>query len=443
MIEHSNPVLEKTVLFHAMKIQAVSISLFSLIQNPEVFYTHEGKSTYLAMQELYNAGKPLETHALVSCMERQKIARPDAIQILKNVFEASTIRENIQTHCLLLLELFMKRKVFEQCQTALINLAKTETDIFELTESLQTGIAAIIDQTVPAQDRSLPELIEERIQVRSVRRSTGLAGLSTGLTEIDSHIGGLAASDLIVMAGRPGSGKTSLAGSIMVNLCKAGIPVGFISLEMSRDQILDRLLAAESGVFLSKLRNNSLSEYDISQVNRTEREIISTWPLYIDDKPGQSSQRIRNKTMVLHRKFGIKALFIDYIQKVKAREGKGKSRENEVSEIVSDLKNLAKQLNIPIIALAQLNREVDKRTDKMPLMSDLRESGAIEQEADSIVFLYRPEYYKETSKGTITVGDAELNVEGLAICGVGKNRHGQTGEFPLRFNGGITKFSNY
>ena len=293
------------------------------------------------------------------------------------------------------------------------------------------------------------------------QRDGGLAGISTGLIDMDKKLGGLHPSDLLILAGRPSMGKTSLATNIAFNIAKAhkrgrhpdgtegsveGGVVGFFSLEMSAEQLAARILSEASEVPSEQIRRGDMTEVEFRRFVEAATA-LQTCPLYIDDTPALPISQVAARARRLKRTQGLDVLIIDYLQLLK-----GSSKDNrvqEVSEITQGLKAIAKELNIPVIALSQLSRAVESREDKRPQLSDLRESGSIEQDADVVMFVYRDEYYKEREKP----GDHELekmaqwqaimeSVHGKAEVIIGKQRHGPIGTVELSFEGRFTRFGN-
>jgi len=294
------------------------------------------------------------------------------------------------------------------------------------------------------------------------QRDGGLAGLSTGLTDMDKKLGGLHRSDLLILAGRPSMGKTSLATNIAYNIAKAyqkgtlhdgtegavnGGVVGFYSLEMSAEQLAARILSEASEVPSEQIRRGDMTEEEFRRFVEAAKQ-LEACPLYIDDTPALPISQLAARARRLKRTHGLDVLFIDYLQLVRPATAKD-SRVNEVSEITQGLKAIAKELEIPVVALSQLSRQVESRDDKRPQLSDLRESGSIEQDADVVMFVYREEYYKEREKP----GDHELDkmqvwmddmeaLRGKAEVIVGKQRHGPIGHIELSFEGQFTRFGN-
>lgn len=311
--------------------------------------------------------------------------------------------------------------------------------------------------------QSFLSAVTEAVNVANAayQRGGGLAGISTGLVDLDRKLGGLHPSDLIILAGRPSMGKTSLATNIAFNIAKAykrgvkpggatgtveGGVVGFFSLEMSSEQLAARILSEASEVPSEKIRRGDMEPHEMQRFVEAAKS-LETCPLFIDDTPALPIAQVAARARRLKRTEGLDVLMIDYLQLLR-----GTSKENrvqEVSEITQGLKAIAKELHIPVIALSQLSRQVENREDKRPQLSDLRESGSIEQDADVVLFVFREEYYREREKPSDTDLDAMAKwqalmdqVMGKAEVVIGKQRHGPIGTVKLAFEGRFTRFGN-
>jgi replicative DNA helicase len=298
---------------------------------------------------------------------------------------------------------------------------------------------------------------------KAYQRDGRLSGIATGLHDLDSKMGGLQASDLIIVAGRPGMGKTALATNIAYNIAKAwqgevrpdghittvnGGIVGFFSLEMSAEQLATRILAERTGIPSSTIRRGGISEQDFEVIRDVSLE-LQTIKFFVDETGGLSIAQLAARARRLKRQRGLDLLVIDYIQLLSGSSKRGQdNRVQEITEITTKLKALAKELNVPIIALSQLSRQVESRDDKRPQLSDLRESGSIEQDADVVLFVYREEYYlanKEPRPGTeehIKWQTEMAVVHGKAEVIIGKQRHGPTGTVALQFDASVTRFGD-
>ncbi|HEY3677509.1 MAG TPA: replicative DNA helicase [Bradyrhizobium sp.] len=295
------------------------------------------------------------------------------------------------------------------------------------------------------------------------KRDGKLSGIATGLRDLDTKMGGLQHSDLIIIAGRPGMGKTALATNIAYNVAKAhqsevqadgtmksvnGGVVGFFSCEMSAEQLATRILAEQTSIASSMIRRGGITEADFEKIRNYSIELQSL-PLFVDETGGLSISQLTARARRLKRQKGLDLIVVDYIQLLQGSGKKGNdNRVQEVTEITTSLKALAKELNVPIIALSQLSRQVENRDDKRPQLADLRESGSIEQDADVVMFVYREEYYlanKEPRIGTPEYEKWQLDmslVHGKAEVIIGKQRHGPTGTVELQFEGQFTRFSD-
>ncbi|WP_343116896.1 replicative DNA helicase [Ostreiculturibacter nitratireducens] len=333
-------------------------------------------------------------------------------------------------------------------------IVAAEQDLYALAEKGQSEKGFV----------SFLKAVTEAVNVANAayQRDGGLAGVSTGLADLDKKLGGLHRSDLLILAGRPSMGKTSLATNIAFNVAKAyrrgrlpdgsegavgGGVVGFFSLEMSSEQLAARILSEAAEVPSEQIRKGDMTEGEFRRFVEAAKSLESC-PLYIDDTPALPISQLAARARRLKRTHGLDVLIIDYLQLVRPASAKD-SRVNEVSEITQGLKAIAKELDIPVIALSQLSRQVESRDDKRPQLSDLRESGSIEQDADVVMFVFREEYYREREKP----GDHDLEamakwqqimeqVHGKAEVIIGKQRHGPIGTVELAFEGRFTRFSN-
>ena len=330
----------------------------------------------------------------------------------------------------------------------------TERRLYELAESgkYDGGFQKFSDARTAAIDMA----------AKAYQRDGKLSGISTGLTDLDAKMGGLQPSDLIILAGRPAMGKTSLVTNIAFNIAKAyrgekqadgtmqtvnGGIVGFFSLEMSAEQLATRIIAEQSGVPSYKIRRGDIRPEDFYKITDAARD-MQTIPFYIDQTGGISIAQLAARARRLKRQKGLDLLIIDYLQLLSGSGKKSDNRVQEMTEITTGMKALAKELAVPIIGLSQLSRQVENRDDKRPQLSDLRESGSIEQDADVVMFVFREEYYvgnKKPREGTeeFFAWEQEMQrVHGKAEVILGKQRHGPTGTVELQFDANITRFSN-
>jgi replicative DNA helicase len=297
---------------------------------------------------------------------------------------------------------------------------------------------------------------------KAFQRDGKLSGIATGLRDLDAKMGGLQSSDLIIVAGRPGMGKTALSTNIAYNIARAhraevqadgtmksvnGGIVGFFSCEMSAEQLATRILAEQTSIASSLIRRGGITEADFEKIRDYSIELQSL-PLYVDETGGLSISQLTARARRLKRQKGLDLIVVDYIQLLQGSGKRSDNRVQEVTEITTSLKALAKELNVPVVALSQLSRQVENRDDKRPQLSDLRESGSIEQDADVVIFVYREEYYlagKEPRPGTPEHEKWQLDMDlahGKAEIIIGKQRHGPTGTVEVQFEGQFTRFSD-
>ncbi len=339
-------------------------------------------------------------------------------------------------------------KTYEFDTTASNQIEQAEKQLFDLATKGQTSGGLLPFSLAIADALETAEM--------AYKRDSHIVGVTTGLIDMDKYLGGLHPSDLLILAGRPSMGKTTLATNIAFNAARAvleqdpnGAPVAFFSLEMSSEQLASRILASEAGVSSDKIRRGDIQADDFPkfvEVTRTLQEL----PLFIDDTPGVTINAIRNRCRRLKRQHGLGLIVIDYLQLIEAGGIKrgGDNRTQEISDISRGLKSIAKDLDVPVVALSQLSRQVEQREDKRPQLSDLRESGSIEQDADVVMFVYREEYYLERRRppeGTdkYLQWQEEMNkVYKQAEVIIAKQRHGPVGTLKLHFDGALTKFSN-
>ncbi len=333
-------------------------------------------------------------------------------------------------------------------------IEKAETELYKVAE--QGGGEGKVKTFADASKEAL------KIAEAALTNGGALSGITTGLSDVNARMGGMHRSDLIILAGRPGMGKTSLATNIAFNAARrllqdmadgiepdrsAGAAVAFFSLEMSADQLATRVLAEQSNIPGTQIRTGNMNLQEFRDFARVAAELNSL-PLYIDDTPGLTIAALRTRARRLKRQKNIGLIIVDYLQLLSGTSKAGDNRVQEISEISRGLKSLAKELHVPVVALSQLSRAVEQREDKRPQLSDLRESGSIEQDADMVWFIYRGDYYLAAKQPADDHPDfAEWQEEmsriyGIAELIIAKQRHGATGKVKLKFDARITKFSD-
>lgn len=399
------------------------------------FYKEIHKKIFSAMRDLYNLNQPIDPVTVGETLRKANVLNEiGGLSYLTLLATLVPTSANITYYANIIKEKFILRTLIERAvqitemcynQTAELDelLDKAESSIFEMTQSKLKPSFFPINEIVKEVISKVEHLFENKEAV---------SGVPTGFIELDKLTSGLQNADLIVIAGRPGMGKTSLCLNIAQNVAlKEGIPVAIFSLETSKDQLCLRMLCSEARVDSSRLRSGIFTQYDFPRLIEAATD-LSDSPIYIDDTPALSVMDMRTKTRRLKADKNIGLIIVDYLQLMKCNT-KSEIREQEISEISRSLKALAKELDIPIVALSQLNRRVEERHDKKPQLADLRESGAIEQDADVIMFLYRDELYNK----------AEDNPQkGIAEVHIGKHRNGPTGVVKLEFLDKYTTFNN-
>jgi len=440
MTQNSAPEIEEAVL-GSMLIDADSVTdFFNIIQTMDVFESPENAMVAKSMKTLYDRNDKIDVLTVAAELKKAgTLKNMGGVKRLAALSSKISSAAHFEIHLRLLLEFYMKRGTALFAQQLLNGALSDTDDVFERVAIVQNGLDGLLNQSIVSDELSIGGILEEESEKWMIENRGGLAGQSTGIPALDKASGGLVDTDLTIIAARPGQGKTAFVLTLMRNLCLKGIPVGIFSLEMSRNQLVQRLLSQESQVFASKIRTNQLDNGDRMRLFEAKKH-MATWPIQINDNAGISLRRLKTKAILWKKKHGIKLLVVDYLQLMGSDSKKG-NREGEVAEISRGLKVLAKDLKIPIIVLSQLSREVEKRTGKMPQLSDLRESGSIEQDADMVMFLMRPAYYR--MDGEMEIEGVNYNCEDLCILDIAKFRAGATGQVALRFNGALMKFTDY
>lgn len=410
--------------------------------SPEAFYKDAHGYIFEAIFSLFEKGEPVDLLTVSAELKRMKrlelVGGDFYLAQLANKVSSSA---HIEFHARIILQKFIQRSLIRISNEIIKEAFDEGTDVFDLLDSAESKLYDVTQGNIKASTESAQTLVRQAKQrIEEISNKKGLSGVATGFEELDKLTSGWQPSDLIIVAARPGMGKTALTLSMARNIAVGqGIPVAFFSLEMSSVQLITRLISSETGLSSETLRTGNLQTHEWEQLNVKVKSLESA-PLYIDDTPSLSIFDLRAKARRLASQHGIKLIIIDYLQLMTASvNSKGGNREQEISTISRNLKALAKELDIPVIALSQLSRAVETRTgSKRPLLSDLRESGAIEQDADIVSFIYRPEYY-----GIDEWDDEERSpTQGQAEFIVAKHRNGATDTIRLKFIGHLGRFDN-
>lgn len=433
--------LEEAVL-GAMMIDKKGVDDVIDILNPEAFYKDAHKYIFEAILKLFENSEPVDLLTVSS--QLKKDARLDLVGgdfYLISLTQRVASSAHIEFHARIILQKYIQRSLIK-ISNEIIEASYDDTqDVFDLLDSAESKLYEVTQGNVKQSTETAQSLvIQARKKIEEISNKEGLSGIPSGFDKVDKLTSGWQPSDLIIVAARPGMGKTALTLSMARNMAvNHNIPVAFFSLEMSSVQLITRLISSETGLSSEKLRTGKLEKHEWEQLNVKVKSLENA-PLFIDDTPSLSIFDLRAKARRLSSQYGIKLVIIDYLQLMTAGGShKGGNREQEISSISRNLKALAKELNVPVIALSQLSRAVETRGgSKRPLLSDLRESGAIEQDADIVSFIYRPEYYKIDEWDD----DERSPTEGQAEFIVAKHRNGGLGNIRLKFIGHLGKFDN-
>ncbi|WP_342576417.1 replicative DNA helicase [Paenibacillus sp. FSL M8-0142] len=406
---------------------------------PEAFYRTEHRIIFNRMVELAEEGQPIDLVTLSSRLQDQReLEDIGGVSYLSKLAHSVPTTANIETYVTSVQNKFMLREYIRSSMAG-IQAAVAGEDIQRLVASAQQVATSLADRAAPKQDFKrindvLVEVIESTENKAEVYKTGKVTGIETGYTDLDAILGGLQNSDLIIVAARPSVGKTAFALNIAQNVAtRVHEPVAIFSLEMSAAQLVTRMVSAEGILEASKLRIGDMGSEDWTKMAHAAGVLGGT-NILIDDSAGITVHDIRSKCRRLKKQEGLGLIVIDYLQLI-ASVSKGRGAENrqqEVSEISRTLKHLAREMDVPIIALSQLSRGVEQRQDKRPMMSDLRESGSIEQDADIVAFLYRDDYYDKESE--------KKNIIEIIIA---KQRNGPVGTVELVFLKQFNKFVNY
>ena len=397
----------------------------------EDFYRQDHAQIFQAMVTLYEKRMPIDVVTLTDQLERgnqlEGVGGATVIASLANAVPSSV---HIVSYAQIVREKATMRRLISAATTITSLGFQEESEVDELLDQAEQTLFAVSQRFSAQQFVPIRSILTESFErIDDLHRHRGkLRGVPTGIAPLDSLLAGLQPSDLIVLAARPSMGKTALALNFAQHAVGQGLPVGIFSLEQSKEQLVDRLLASQSGIDAWKLRTGNLSEDDFPRLGEA-MGILAEAPLYIDDTPNLTVLDVRTKARRLQSESGLGLLVVDYLQLMQGRASRDPNRVQEISEISRGLKGLARELNVPVLALSQLSRAVEQRPNHTPQLSDLRESGSIEQDADVVMFLYREDYY-----------DPNTERKSIADLLIKKHRNGPIGEVELYFQASQTKF---
>lgn len=430
--------LEEAVLGSLM-IEKDAFTIVSDFLKPDCFYKDAHQRIYKAIQNLSLNAEPVDLFTVSEELKRVgELEQIGGYYFLAQLTSRVASAVHIEFHARIIVQKYIQRELIRVC-TDIQNMAYDDaTDVADLVDKAQQTVFDIAEGNVKKETTIIAPIIDEAIRgiEEAAKRTDGVSGIPSGFNALDEVTSGWQPSDLIIIAARPSMGKTAFVLSMTRNIAVVHKqPVALFSLEMSSVQLVNRLISSETELGSEKIRNGRLSEEEWKQLHAKIKGLVNA-PIYVDDTPALSIFELRAKCRRLQQKYGIKILIIDYLQLMTAGSDMRGNREQEVALISRQLKIIAKELNIPVIALSQLNRGVEQRTGdaKKPMLSDLRESGSIEQDADMVLFIHRPERYgiMEDSMGN--------SLKGIADIIIAKHRNGEVGERQLRFRSELAQF---
>lgn len=422
--------VEKKVLGAVLIDSTIRHTIIPML-NEEMFTTDLTRKVYRAMRSLQESDKPIDHITVLDQLAKSEVLEQADAYNLTTLSDTVATSANAEYHARLLIEEWLRAQVSAMAIDYSQTLQDRSTDVFDTLERFSSNLMGYINNISTGKIRSVGQVTEivmrEAIEARE--SADHLSGLPSGLFDLDMLTKGFKAPQLVIIAARPAMGKTALMMNIGRNYANEG-PVGIFSLEMSAEELTRRLISMQTGIETHKIETGQFENIDHSIAK------VAGLPIYINDTAGLNTQEIQVSARKMVSQYGCKALFVDYIQLMHGA-GKYGNRETEVSEISRTLKRVAKTLKVPVVALSQLSRKCEERGNKRPMLSDLRESGAIEQDADIVIFMYRPEYYGEmqSEHGESLAGVTELIVA--------KQRSGPTGTVFCHFNKVTTSFGKH
>ncbi len=425
--------LEEAVLGACMLEKDTFAQVLEIIQSAECFYMDAHQKIYAAMRSLFDKGTPVDLLTITD-----ELRKSNELEIVGGAYYLTRLTmsvlssAHVEAHARIVMEKFIQRELIRISGSVISDAYEDSTDVFDLLDKAESGLYEITDKHLRKNFKSLAEvLVRTMSEIDEARKKTDdVTGVPSGYKGLDKLTSGWQKTDLIILAARPAVGKTAFCLNLALNAAMnpgKEFPVAFFSLEMGAGQIVKRLLSCVTDVKLENITRGNMPEHEFVQMTQRMAKLAQA-KIFIDDQAALNIFELRAKARRLKQKHDIQMIIIDYLQLMQAGTDKGGNREQEISKISRDLKALAKELEVPIIALSQLNRSVETRKEsKVPQLSDLRESGAIEQDADMVMFLYRPEYYGINNDA---MGET---VEGETHIHIAKHRNGSTGTEKVRF----------
>ena len=411
----------------------------------EVFYDPRHQEIFKAILKLFEGNHPVDLMTVIQELKKnERLSFAGGDHYIIDLTMGVSSSAHIEYHVRVILEKFILRSLINVSANVIDSSYKESTDVFELLDKAEQSFFEITNGTIKKGFDTANTLVKQAIEtIKSLKDKEGISGIPSGFKDIDKETGGWQNSDLIIIAARPAMGKTAFLLSMARNIAvEHNVPMALFSLEMASVQLITRMIASETGISSEKLRKGQMSDEEWQRLF-SNVSALENAPLYIDETPSLSVFDFRAKCRRLVMQHGVKIIMVDYLQLMTASSG-GKgvgNREQEIAMISRSLKAIAKELNVPVIALSQLSRSVETRPGKRPMLSDLRESGAIEQDADIVSFIFRPEYYKIATWDNDEDG-AESSTENQAELIIAKHRNGATADVRMSFHKNIAKFAD-
>lgn len=433
--------IEKMVL-GALMVDKDAFSVVSEILHPETFYESRSQKIYKAIQTLSLNEDPVDIMTVVEELKREgTLDDIGGAGYILELSERVASSAHIEYHAKILAQKYLARQLISFASVIETKAFDETVDVDELMQEAEGSLFELSQKNMRQDYTQIDPVVKQAVEIlqKAAANKGGLTGIPTGYAKLDDYTSGWQRSDLVIIAGRPAMGKTSFALSLAKNIAvDYDTPIAFFSLEMNNVQLVNRLISNVCEIEGKKILNGQLDDEEWKRLDKNVRKLQAA-PIYIDDTPGMSIFELRTKARRLVREKGVQVIMIDYLQLMNANGARFGSRQEEVSTISRSLKGLAKELDIPVLALSQLNRTVEGREGidgKRPQLSDLRESGAIEQDADMVLFVHRPEYYR------IFTDEKGNDLHGKAQIIIAKHRKGGTGDVLLNFRGEFTRFEN-
>lgn len=407
----------------------------------EVFYDLRHQTIYGALADMYDAREPIDLITLQQRLkDKQLLEQVGGLPYLALLPDQAPSAANLSYYADIVQEKYLLRKMIHVCTGVVSRVYDHEGEVDALMDEVERDILRISESRVQAHSDSIKDLVKKAIGIIEEfhQRQGMLTGIGTGFTDLDKMTSGLHGGEMVVIAARPSMGKTSLAMNIAEHVAiEQRLPVGVFSLEMTSESLVLRMLCSRSRVNLRNIREGFLAERDFPKLTGAAGKLAKA-PLYIDDSSGLSILQLRAKARRMSQQFGIKLFVIDYLQLLHSTARRAENRQQEIADISSGVKSLAKELNVPVIVLSQLNRELERDKNRKPRMSDLRESGSIEQDADLVCLLYKPNAADDDDPASTASEDDSVPVNLL----IAKQRNGPTGDVQLTFLKPYTRFES-